>query len=189
MKPIYRKYFRKAALVWAACLVLFFFIHVFMLAPQGKSKKQIQKQLAGRKQMYASALKATRQETKIRLNEQIEQLQNALKDFVIDFEDSANLTFDVSQIASEKRLVSFSIKGKESRGGSSKPKGKYLSENHFGISFIGDFNQFATFLNALERHRPVVFVDKFKITRSRQEDSDHSVNMDLVVLVKKRQDS
>jgi Tfp pilus assembly protein PilO len=189
MKPIYRKYFKKAALVWAGCLVLFFFIHMFMLAPQGKNKRQIGRLLAGQKQMYASALKATQQETKIRLNEQIEQLQNALKDFVIDFEDSANLTFDVSQIASEKRLVSFSIKGKESRGGSSKPKGKYLSENHFGISFIGDFNQFATFLNALERHRPVVFVDKFKITRSRQEDSGHSVNMDLVVLVKKRQDS
>jgi len=189
MKPIYRKYFVKTALTWAGCLVLFFFIHIFMLAPQEKSKKQIGKQLAEQKQMYASALKATKQETKIRLNEQIEQLQNALKDFVIDFDDSANLTFDISQIANEKRLASFSIKGKESRGGSSKPKGKHLSENHFGISFTGDFNQFATFLNALERHRPVVFVDKFKITRSRQEDSDHKVNMDLVVLVKKQQDS
>ena len=189
MKPIYRKYFTKAALAWAGCLILFFFIHMFMLAPQGKSKKQIGKQLAEQKQMYASALKATQQENKIRLNEQIERLQNALKDFVVDFEDSANLTFDISQIANEKRLASFSIKGKESRGGSSKPNGKYLSENRFGISFTGDFNQFATFLNALERHRPVVFVDKFKITRSRQEDSGHKVNMDLAVLVKKRQDS
>lgn len=188
MKPIYRRYFVKTALTWAGCFMLFFFIHMLMLAPQGKNKKQIERQLAGQKQIYASALKATQQETKVRSNEQIEQLRNALKDFVIDFEDSANLTFDISQIVNEKKLASFGIKGKESRGGSSKPNGKYLSENHFGISFTGDFNQFATFLNALERHRPVIFVDKFEITRSRQENSGHEVNMDLVVLVKKRQD-
>ena len=189
MNPIYRKYLTKAALTWAGCFILFFFIHMLILAPQGKNKNQIEKQLAEKKQMYGSALKATKEETKIRLNEQIEQLRNGLGDFVIDFEDSANLTFDISQIANEKKLASFSIKGKKTRVSSATPDDKYLSENRFDVSFTGGFNQFAVFLNALERHRPVVFVDKFKITRSRQEDSDHRANMDLAVLVKKRQDS
>ncbi len=188
MKPIYKKYFAKAALTWAGCFVLFFFIYVFMLAPQEKNKKQIEKQLAEKKQIYTSALEATQQETRNRLNEQIEQLRNRLKDFVIDFEDSANLTFDIGQVANEKKLASFSIKGKKARGGSAIPNSKYLQENHFNVSFSGGFNQFATFLNALERHRPVVFVDKFNITRSRKDNSDHEVNMDLAVFIKKRQD-
>ncbi|GAI49604.1 unnamed protein product, partial [marine sediment metagenome] len=116
-------------------------------------------------------------------------LQERFKDFVINFDNLANLTFDISQIAKEKRLASFSIKGVETRGGSSIFDSKYLSENHFAVSFTGSFNQFATFLNALERHRPVVFVDKLKITHSRRENSDHKVDMDLAVFVRKQQDS
>ena len=111
-----------------------------------------------------------------------------MKDFVVDFEDSANLIFDISQIATEKKVDSFSIKGQEDRRGSTGLDLKHLREHRIDINFAGGFNQFATFLNALERHRPVIFVDKFEITRSRQENSGHKVNMDLVVLVKKRQD-
>ena len=186
MKPIYKKYFTKAALIWAGCFILFFLIYILTLAPQGKNKKWVEKQLDEKKQMYSLAQKAAQEETKIQLNEQVESLQKKWKDFVVEFEDLANLTFDISQIANEKRLTSFSIKGKETR---SIPDGEYLSENHFNISFTGSFNQFAAFLNALERYRPVIFVDRFKITHSRQDDLGHKVNMDVAVLVQKQQDS
>jgi len=189
MKPIYKKYFTKAALIWAACFILFFLIYILTLAPQGKNKKWVEKQLDGKKQMYSLAQKAAQEETKIQLNEQVESLQKKLKDFVVEFEDLANLTFDISQIANEKRLTSFSIKGKEARRDSSIFDGTYLSESHFNISFTGSFNQFAAFLNALERYRPVIFVDGFKITYSKQEDLGHKVNMDVAVLVQKQQDS
>jgi len=189
MKPIYKKYVTKAALIWAGCFILFFFIYILMLAPQGKNKKRIEKQLAEKEQMCRLAQTAAQEETKIQLNEQLKYLQERFKDFVIGFEDLANLTFDISQIAKEKRLASFSIKGVETRGGPSIFDGKYLSENHFVVSFTGSFNQFATFLNVLERHRPVVFVDRLKITHSRLENSDHKVDMDLAVFVRKQQDS
>ena len=189
MKSNYKKYFTKVALIWAGCFIVFFFVHILVLAPQGKNKKQIEKQLAEKKQMYESALKVSQEEFKIRLKEQIEKLRNGLKDFAIGFEDSANLTFDISQIANEKKIASFSIKGKDSRVGSAALKSNYLSENQIRVSFTAGFNQFATFLNALERHRPVVFVDKFTITRSRREGLGHQVDMDLSVFVRKRQDS
>jgi len=97
------------------------------------------------------------------------------------------LTFDISQIANEKKLDSFSIKGKDTSEKST--DFKYLSENRIDVSFAAAFNQFATFLNALERHWPVIFVDSFKITRSRRAEPDHKVNMNLAVFVRKRQDS
>ncbi len=184
---IYRKYFTTAALIWAGCFILFLFVYMIVLAPQKKTRKQIENQLAGKKQIYNSALKATQEETKIWLNEQIENLRNKLNGFVIDFEDSANLTFDISQIASEKKLDSFSIKGKDA--GENSTDFKYLSENHIDVGFTAAFNQFATFLNALERHWPVIFVDSFKITRSKRGDPGHKVNMSLAVFVRKRQDS
>ena len=98
------------------------------------------------------------------------------------------MTFDISQIANEKKVASFSSKVKKSRGLSTITDYKYIYEDQIVISFIGDFNQFATFLNALERHRPVIFVDKFSLTRSGQEDSVYKVSLNVAALVKKQQD-
>ena len=185
----YRKHFTTVGLIWAGCLILFVLAYIIVFAPQRKSKKQVENQLAETQRMYDSAINATKEETKIRLNEEIENLQAKLKDFAIEFEESANLTFDISQLANEKKVDSFSIKDQENRRGFAGAELEHLRENHINISFEGGFNQFAAFLNALERHHPVVFVDNFRITRSRQEDKGNKVDMKLAVLVRKRQDS
>lgn len=183
----HRKYLTTAGLIWAACFVVFLLAYMLMLGPQKNYKNHIENELAEKKQVYESALRAARKETKIRLNEQIERLRSRLKDFVVDFEDSTNLTFDLSQIANEKKVASFSSKVKRSGGLSTIPDYKYIYENHIVISFIGSFNQFATFLNALERRRPVIFVDKFAISRSGQDDSVYQVSLNVAALVKKQQ--
>jgi len=184
----HKKYFITAGAIWAACFVVFLLAYILVLGPQKNYIKRIDNKLAERKQAFESARRAARGETKIRLNEQIERLQSRLNDFVIDFEDSANLTFDISQIANEEKVASFSIKTKDSRGLSAIPDCSYICENQIEISFTGGFNQFATFLNSLERHRPVLFIDKFVITRSGQEDSGYQVDMDVAVLVRKPQE-
>jgi len=183
----HKKYLMTSGVIWAACFVVFLLVYIVVLGPQKKHEKRIENKLTESKQVYESALRAARKETKIRLNEQIERLQSRVEDFVIDFEDSANLTFDISQIANEKKVASFSIKSKDSRGLSTKSEAKYIREDHIVISFIGGFNQFATFLNALERHRPVLFVDKFSITRSgQQDDSGYKVSLNVAAFVKKQ---
>jgi Tfp pilus assembly protein PilO len=185
----YKKYLTTAGLIWAACLVVFLLVYVLVLGPQKNRKKRVEGELAEKKQIYESALTASQKETKARLNEQIEHLRNRLKDFVVDFDDSANLTFEISQIANDKKVASFSIKGKESSALSGEPVSKYISENHIVISFTGGFNQFATFLSALERHRPVLLVDKFAITRSGQEDSTFRVSLNLAAFVRKQRET
>ena len=185
----YKKYLMTAGLIWAACFVVFLLVYILVLGPQKNSKKRIESKLAEKKQLYESALRAAQMETKNQLNEQIDNLQNRLKDFVVDFEDSANLTFEISQIANEKKVASFSIKGKDNLVLSGKPESKYISENHIVISFIGGFNQFATFLSALERHRPVLLVDKFTMTRSGQDNSAFRVSLNVAAFVRKQQET
>jgi type II secretory pathway component PulM len=190
MKSVYGKYFTKVALIWTGCFVLFFIIYELTLAPQKNIKGQLEKQLAEKKQMCDSALKASQKETRIQLKEQIEQLRNKLNNFVIDFKDSADLTFDISQIANEKEATSFSIETKKDSGKNSAMSDKYISEGRIDISFsTANFNQFAALLNALERHQPVIFVDRFTITRSDKGSSEHQVKMNLAVFVGKMQDS
>jgi len=184
----HKKYLMTAGLIWAACFVVLLLAYILVLGPQKSYIKRIENKLTEIKQVYESALRAAQGETKIRLNEQIERLQSRLNDFVIDFEDSANLTFDISQIANEKKVASFSIKTKDSRGLSTIPDCSYICESQIEISFTGGFNQFATFLNSLERHRPVLFIDKFTITRSGQQGSGYQVDMDVAVFVRNMQE-
>lgn len=185
----HRKYLLASGIIWAACFVIFMLAYMLIVRPQKISTKLIEDKLAEKKQLYKSALNAAREETRVQLKEQIESLKNRLKDFVVDFEDSANLTFDLSQIAEEKRIASFGSKVKNNRGLMTNVDYKYIRENHINISFIGDFIQFATFLNTLERHRPVIFVDKFTITRSGREDSGYQISLNVTAFVKKQQDS
>lgn len=185
----YKRYFVTAALIWAACLVLFLLVYILALRPQKDVQQRTENRLAEKKQLYESALQASQKETKIQLNEQIASLRDRLKDFVIDFEDSANLTFDISKIANEKNVASLSIKGNDKKRISEIPDCNYIGEGHIDIGFSAGFNQFATFLNALERHRPVLFVDQFTITGSRQDKSGYQVSLKVAVYVKKPQAS
>ena len=64
----------------------------------------------------------------------------------------------------------------------------YMHIADINISFTGDWNQFATFLNSLERRKPVIFVDKFTIARADQDDSVFQVNLNVAAFVRKQQD-
>jgi len=186
---VHKKYLIASGVIWAICFVIFLFAYLFIVRPQKNTKRLVESRLAEKQQVYESALRAEQEETKIRLNEQIESLQNRLKDFVVEFEDSANLTFDLSQIAEEKKVASFGSKVKSNRGITrNKDEYKYIHENQINISFTGDWNQFATFLNTLERHSPVIFVDKFTITRAGQDESVFRVNLNVAAFVRKQQD-
>lgn len=185
---IYRKYLTRTAIAWAACLVLFILVYILVLGPQNSSRKRLKSTLAEKKQLYEFAQRATQEQTKIRLNEQIEGLGDILKDFVVDFEDSANLTFDIGRIAKEEDVSSFSIKNNNKQGISEIPDCNSICENHIDISFIAGFNQFATFVNALERHQPVLFVNEFTISRSKKGESTYQVTLDVAAFVKKQQE-
>ncbi len=190
MKPIHKKYLTTVTLIWAAFAVLFLIAHSFVLVPQKKTRKQTEQQLAEKEKMYNSVREMAQEETKIKLNAQVKNLQNTLKDFVIDFEDSTNLTFDISQIANDKNIDSLSIKtkDKQKRRTATESDPKYIQENRTDISFAADFNQFAALLNALERHRPVVFVDNFSIKHSKKNITGNEVTMNISFFVKKRDD-
>ena len=149
MKPIYKKYLKTIALIWAGSFVLLFVVYMLALAPQQKNKKRVERQLAEKTKQYDIAVKAAQEETKIQLNEQLEQLQDRFKHFVVGFDESANLTFEISQIANQNNVSSFSVKTKNANKRSETDDYKYISENYIDISFAAGFNQFAALLKDL----------------------------------------
>jgi hypothetical protein len=186
---VLRKNLKISALIWAGCLVLFVLIYILVLGPQNRARKNLESEFSEKKQTYEFAQNATREETQNKLLEQIRSLRNDLDVFITDFKDSANLIFDISRIAKEKNVASLNVENEKVKAASDEDLAKNISESRINISFTAGFGQFAAFLNALERHRPVLFVNEFKLIRSNQNVSAYQVDIDVAALIKKQQDS
>ena len=181
----YKKYLITMTLVWLGCAVLFIIADLLLLAPQREKMAQNDRKLQTIKRAYRAALKAAQEDNQDRQKRIIRDMHDRLDNFVIDSRDSANIVFDIGQIANEKKLNSFTIKTEDDRQNTEIPGCSQIRESHIAVSFTGDFHQFAGFLNALERHKPVIFVDRFSIARAKSNEKGHKVNMKLAVLVRK----
>lgn len=184
----YKKHLVTGASIWGACLFIFALAYILALMPLKNSQERADKLITEKKETYESALKASQEKEKSKQFEQIEMLQNNVGDFAIDYDNSANLTFDISQMANDKNVTMFNIKGNDNNRISAIPNCSYINESHLNIDFDAEFNQFATFLNDLERHRPVLFIDTFSISRSGQENAGYQVKLDVAVFVIKSKD-
>jgi len=185
MELIYRKYLKMGVFVWAGCFIVFLLFYLLVLVPQEKLRASVEERFVETKRIAEAAREAAKEERKIELSNQVENLDKRLKGFVTEQEETANLTFDISQISSDIKLRSFSITATGSEGIIEIDNCDYIFAKHIDITFVASFNQFAAFLNALERRRPVIFIDTFSITRSKQSASGHEVDMKLAVLVGK----
>lgn len=183
-----RKSLKISAIIWAGCLVLFVLIYILVLGPQNRTVKKLESEFYEKKQTYEFAQNAALEETQNKLLEQIRSLRDDLGVFTTDFKNSANLIFDISRIAKEKDVTSLNVENEKTKAASDQDLAKNISESRINISFISGFGQFAAFLNALERHRPVLFVNEFKLMRSNQNDSAYQVDMDVAALIEKQQD-
>ena len=189
-KSAFKKYITTIAMVWCGGFVLLLFGYTTMLAPQKKQVQSLREQLIAQKENYEYAVSATLQSNKDKLSEEIELLRGKLIDFVVDFEDSANLTFDIGKIAAEKQASGFKIRFKNKYQQDSQWQDyNYINEKRISVSFNANFNQCAAFLNSLERHRPIIFVDEFKITQKDSDKSTPLMNLELAVFVKNTKDS
>jgi len=185
MKSIYRKYFKIGIFFWAVCFIVLLLSYLLVLAPQERLRRMTERKLADTKRLAQSAREAAEERNKNLLLEELSNSGNRLKDFVVEQENAANLTFDIGRISSEIKLNSFSSIFTGSEGTIKTDNYKHIIARHISVNFNSSFNKFAIFLNTLERSRPVIFIDTFSITRSGESDSGHKVDMKLAVLVGK----
>ena len=173
-------------MVWAGSLVVFVIAYVLFIAPQLKVKAGLTRQLNDAKKLFDSAVAAADDKNKKKLADEVDTLKVKLSGYAADSAESANLTFDIGRLAGDKQLGSFTVKTPESVWGNDVIDSKSIQENRVDVSFNSDYKGFAAFLNSLERHRPVIFVNRFKLTRGDQGLSTGKADMDLSFYVKKK---
>jgi len=180
------KYLKTAAFVWSCCIVVFVLVFLLILLPHSKKKIYFEGKYREIEGSAVEAFLAAQEQTKIRLNEHIDKLNERLGDFVIDPGSTSNLTYEISGISNEIGLSSFQV-APMSESVAALEDCQYVSGQLYHVSFTASFSKFAAFINALERYKPFIFVDTFSITRSRQDNLDHDVQIQLAILVAKNE--
>ena len=175
-------------IVWTASLVVFALVYYIVIIPQLKAKAQLLKESTEKKQLFESALIAANEDNKKKLAGEMEELKTRLSDYVSEYEESANLTFSISRIAADKQVSDFTVKTSEQAWTQDALVSNNLQENRVEIAFASDFLQFASFLNTLERHQPVIFVDRFRVLRGDHSGTSDKVDMSLSYFARKKLD-
>lgn len=177
------QYLLITALFWGSCLAVGAASYMIALHPKLQYKRDLETRVADAKQEYARAFEAARREVQVRLTGQVERLQERTEDLVVAVEQAPDLAFEISELANAMCLDAFAMRPAGKRGLDSVSDGGHIGEKHIDVSFRSTFPQFAAFLNSVERHRPVLFVDSFTISRPTEASSAPQVSMELAALV------
>jgi len=179
------KYILIIALVWGPCAALGAAFHWFVLAPQMQRVVALETELKDARQLYNEATEAAKQENQTRLTEAVNQVHNRVSDFVLGLETAPDLAFEIAKLASETQVSTFAMKPRGQSGLETVANCDQIGQKLIDVSFAGRFDQFATLLNALERHRPVLFVETFAIRRPEEDTAKPKAEMQLAVLTEK----
>lgn len=185
MKPVNRRYLRIMAIAWGIALVVFAVFYLLVLIPQTKQRGRIEADYNKAKSEADAAAFASNISQQQKLNQQVETMDARAGDFVFTTADAGNLVFDISKISSEIGLKTFGVSSSGNERISLYDNCRHIFAKRIQVSFNAGFNNFAAFINVLEKHRPVIFVNTFSITRVQQGEAANKVDMELAVLVGK----
>jgi hypothetical protein len=185
MKSLYRGYLKITAIVWGGCLAVFLLVFILVIKPQGKLRIDTESKYNDIKIQVEDAITFSQEKNRERLIKQVADMNSLLGDFLFRPVDAGNLAFEISRISSNIGLVGFGISGTGNERLSLYDGCQYLYTRRIQVSFTAGFNKFAAFVNALEKHRPVIFINSFSISRSQQENATGKVDMELAVLIGK----
>lgn len=178
-----KKRFKPVAAVWLGSLAVLVVAFLIFLMPQEKAKAQIARQLNEKKQAIERARETASEKNRMLLEQEIQSLQSVADDFVMNHTSSANLAFEISRISKKLKINAFNLTNVDREGFAKVSGSSEILAKPVNLSFSTNFNTFATFLNALERCRPAIFADTFRITDAPGGAGEHQVDMKLLVLV------
>jgi len=184
MKTKLSRYTAALGAVWTACLILLAAGYILFYAPQKANLIGLQTQYRQSCIELDEAKLAASAETRESMQARYEQQNQLIADFSTDADAETELVFQVGQIASQLQLGEFSSKHLKQKSHSTVDKSKILKEGWLEIECSATFEQFAQFVNQLERNHPVVFIEEVYFRRSPENNEGHDVKLQLSFLLK-----
>lgn len=179
MRDKLRKTFIFVAIIWIATLIGVGVVYFFVINPQKTHIKDLVSKLENEIETNLVTAKANEKRAKELMDARIAEAADLIDNFIVHKTQVTSFVFDFNRMASANGINDFTGSHDPTGGYSSMGGYKKLSEGTIKINFSGDYIQFVRLLNSIERYKPVVFVDRFDITRSRRQDDMNNINMTL----------
>ena len=161
------------AAVWAVSVIVLGGGYSLLHAPQQATLLQLKNQCAESQSALVQAQLAAQDQTKAEQKQQCEEVGQLISGLSTQQDAVTELVFEIGRIASELRLSEFSSKNQKQKNYSTVGKSKLVSEVWLDVEFQATFEQFAKFLNRLESHSPVVFVEEISFRRGAKDMYEH----------------
>ena len=172
------------AAVWAVSVIVLGGGYFLLHAPQQATLLQLKNQCAESQSALVQAQLAAQDQTKAKQKKQCEEVGQLISGLSTQRDAVTELVFEIGRIASELRLSEFSSKNQKQKNYSTVGKSKLVSEVWLDVEFQATFEQFAKFLNRLESHSPVVFVEEISFRRGAKDMYEHKASLQLSFLAK-----
>ena len=171
------------SVVWVVTIGVVVYGYIFVLGPQFAEIRKLDDQIAVSGHELVEARVSLPKRVEADLREKLSAATQKLGKFIVSHEDALNFTVNINRIAQQSEVSEFSGTHRINESYSAINECDHIVEGRMHVTFKASFNQFASFINLLERNRPVIFVDNFKIIRSEANDGWHDVDMILTFFV------
>lgn len=155
-------------------------MNVFLLAPQRKAIKIVEERIEG---IDRNLICPQPDGDTKKLKDQLLRASQTINKYVISSEDAADLAVDINKIANKIGLRDLRSTNRMQNAYSQINECQHIREGRIQITFKSTFNQFAEFINSLERDKPVIFVDYFKINHPAGDSNVQEVEIVLCFFV------
>lgn len=183
---VHKSYLAKTTIVWTAMVLLCMSAYGLFLMPQNRKVQDLDRQFNLMDQQMRMSQAEGTPEAKSRLRNELLVTHNQIKEFAIDPVYSSSLSLNIGRLAGHAGVSGFSSKSTTNQPYRDIQNCERIGYQSIDVSFKGSFNHFATFLSSLERHQPVILIDRFRIIQSLRREQDHDVSMVLAVLINKK---
>ncbi|HEV58024.1 MAG TPA: hypothetical protein ENN87_11120 [Phycisphaerales bacterium] len=178
-----KRYLVAMGIWWTLCIAVMLGLGVLVVLPQKERLADLANQTHDVAQRLAHAQEAGKPQTQARVQAEMTELKQRLADFTVRADSASSLTFQIGQLADMIQLKDLTSKRKEGLSQDKLEGFRNLGEVWLEVAFKGDFWQFAQFINQLERHEPVVFVETFNIKRDIRGGQAREAEVSLCFLV------
>jgi len=172
------------AAVWAVSVIVLGGGYFLLYAPQRADLRQLKNECAESQTALEQAQVTAQDQTKAKQKQQCEEVGQLISGFSTQQDAVTGVVFEIGRIANELRLSEFSSKNQKQQNYSTVGKSKLVSEVWLDVDFQATFEQFAQFINRLESHSPVVFVEEVSFQRGSQNAHRHKASLRLSFLAK-----
>lgn len=190
MKPVHTKLLVTSGLIWGCSFAILGAAYMCLIFPQRKAGRDINAKLSERREVHKQYKHANSEKSRRQRKETITTLEKKLTLYVAEEIAIDSLPFDIATIANAANVTDFACTSRSIIDESfiEIQNCGYIGYTLIDLEFKSSFDNFARFINTLERHEPVIFIDLFSMARTRDRPKKSIAKLSLSIFVQSPQD-